>query len=291
MNFYRLPQSATITVHNNIDKEQAQIKLTNDFKSFLNSLNDKFLLPFKFTLCYCLDFRDRVIYLACPLDFQLFLNKIQNLKEGNYPLLYIINLKQDEFVSKDMIQDAEVWQEKLSKRYSQLSEDNQEIEQLNEQFQHVSISQIYHQDETEYHKCQFCYQKLEKNNYFRCIVCFFFQICEKCNGLRREKEHCAAHIFILCNNFIDWNKLKQHTQIKLMDQKNKLMKKFKIHKKNIHDQIICDYCYAKPIYNLRYYCCECPDFDLCKQCLKICKHDQTHNFVQLTMNIEYLIFQ
>ncbi|CAD8052642.1 unnamed protein product [Paramecium sonneborni] len=290
MNFYKFPQQTTILVYNTANKEQAQIKITNDFKLFLNSLNEKFQLPSKFTLCYQFNVKDRVIFLACPSDFQLFLNKIQKLKVNNYPIIQIISLKQNQFISKEMIQDAEAWQEKLSEGYSSIIVQNSEIEQLNEEFQHVSISQNQQQDEINYHKCQFCYKDLEQNRYFRCMVCFFFQICEMCNIHRKLNEHSDCHIFILCNQVIDWNKLKQDTKIRLMNQKTKLMKKFKIHKMNIHELIVCDCCNSAPIQGVRYSCCQCPDFDLCQQCLKIYHHDKTHSFIQLTTNIEFIIF-
>ncbi|CAK90952.1 unnamed protein product (macronuclear) [Paramecium tetraurelia] len=290
MNNYRFSQAAAISVYNTITKEQAQIKITQDFKQFLNSLNEKFQLPQKFTMCYCYEVKDRVIYLACPIDYYLFLDRLQPLKNENFPLLQIIQLEQDEFVSQEMIKEAEEWQEKLSESYSQINSDNQDIQQLDELFLHVSISQIHQNDEIDYHKCQYCYEKLERNNYFRCTVCYYFQICEKCNSSKREKEHSNAHIFIQCNNVIDWNKLKQDSQIKMMKQKGNLTKKFRIHKLNIHEQIACDGCDCFPIQGYRYYCCECSDFDLCQTCIKKFHHDQTHNFIQLTTNIEFLQF-
>ncbi|CAK56093.1 unnamed protein product (macronuclear) [Paramecium tetraurelia] len=290
MNNYRFPQSATIPVYNTITKEQANIKIASDFKMFLNALNERFQLPQKFTMCYCFNIKDRVTYLACPIDYYLFLDRVQKLKTNNYPILQIVKLELHQFVSKEMIKDVEEWQEKLSDSYSQINSEHQQIQQLDEQFQHISISQIHHNDQIDYHKCQFCYQNLENSKYFRCIVCYYFQICDMCNTHRREKDHPISHIFIFCNHVTDWNKLKQQSQLKMINQKQKLMKSFKIHKANIHELISCDYCRCVPIQGYRYQCFECPDFDLCKGCFKKFKHDQTHNFIQLTTSIEFLLF-
>ncbi|CAD8043387.1 unnamed protein product [Paramecium primaurelia] len=241
-------------------------------------------------MCYCLNIKDRVIYLACPIDYNLFIERLQYLKNINFPILQIIQLRQEQFVSKEMIKDVEEWQERLSEGYSQINSQQQEIQQLDEQFQHLSISQIHINEQVDYHKCQFCYQNLENSKYFRCIVCYYFQICDMCNTHKREKDHSISHIFIQCNHVTDWNKLKQDSKMKIMKQKSNMMKRFKIHKANIHELICCDFCNSSPVQGIRYQCCECPDFDLCKACIKKFKHDPTHNFIQLTSNIEFLIF-
>ncbi|CAD8141553.1 unnamed protein product [Paramecium octaurelia] len=106
-----LSQSASISVSNTLTKEQAQIKITQDFKQFLNTLNEKFLLPQKFTMCYCYEAKDRVINLACPIDYHLFLDRLYSFKIESFPLLQIISLEQDVFSSQKMIKEAEEWQE------------------------------------------------------------------------------------------------------------------------------------------------------------------------------------
>ncbi|CAD8050351.1 unnamed protein product [Paramecium primaurelia] len=239
-------------------------------------------------MCYRFNIKDRIIDLACPIDYQLYIERLQTLKNESFPLVQIISLEQDSYLSNEMIEQDEEWQESLSKGYFKINSEIQEIQQLNEQLQHMSISEIHQID---YHKCYFCDDNLEYKKYFRCIICNDFQICEECNTHKREQEHPNNHIFIQCNHVIEWNKLKQDSYIKLMKQKVDLLKYFKIHSVNIHEQITCDGCENSPILGYRYQCCECSDFDLCKICIKEFKHDETHNFIQLTTNIEFLQLQ
>jgi hypothetical protein len=58
-----------LPIYNTITKEEFTVSVTSDFKYLLNALNEKCILPSKFTMCYCFTHLDRVIYLACPGDY------------------------------------------------------------------------------------------------------------------------------------------------------------------------------------------------------------------------------
>lgn len=65
-----------IPIYNQADNSEKNIFVNNNFKELLKELNEHFILPSKFTMCYSFTNNGRMIYLACPGDFKLFLKRV-----------------------------------------------------------------------------------------------------------------------------------------------------------------------------------------------------------------------
>jgi len=57
--------------------------------------------------------------------------------------------------------------------------------------------------------------------------------------------------------------------------------------KPIHNNVCCDVCNKAPIEGIRYKCNNCPDFDLCEECMKTKKdlHEKSHTFTTINYPI------
>ncbi|KAF9909010.1 hypothetical protein EC991_009192 [Linnemannia zychae] len=118
--------------------------------------------------------------------------------------------------------------------------------------------------------CDVCMDTIKGIRY-KCQDCDNYDLCQACHPLAAERYH-PKHSFTAIEKPLGGRSLppvipssRQHTETKLVEHK-----------------AYCDIC-TVVITGIRHKCFQCPDYDLCQECLPLAKvHHRGHNFVPIS---------
>lgn len=129
--------------------------------------------------------------------------------------------------------------------------------------------------------CDGCDQRISGVR-FRCLDCDDFDFCEACHQARAHSEHDAAHSF---KRISPLEALREHVQRQGVAGVDAFVAPGAANAAPKHPAL-CDACDAT-IVGVRHKCQQCPDFDLCTNCLEsdnVVRGDHTpaHTFCHMT---------
>ncbi|KAM3130346.1 Sequestosome-1 [Paramecium bursaria] len=133
-------------------------------------------------------------------------------------------------------------------------------------------------------KCDDCYSLV--NQYFRCLDCLDYCLCQECFKILDEKQHFQDHQFIFISKPSTWQNVKRDA-IQLIQKLKQKSKNYQDGQTLVHYQIQCDGCNQFPILQYRYKCLECEDYDLCNECFMDKLRHQQHISVRLDKPIQF----